>query len=118
MAKKNQSSRLTTQQKALQGQVGIFCKQAQVHDKTVGDVSRRVKDYLCKKYPKLTFDYWKSIEKFKINKALNKVDPHLGQTLFVPNASIIPDGGIIVVKDDNYEWRVVLISEAKHQGKH
>ena len=117
MAKKNQSSRLTTQQKARQGQVGIFCQQAKVHDKTVGDVSHRVKDYLSNKYPQLTFDYWKSIEKSKINEALQKIAPYLGQTLFVPNASIIPDGGVIVVKDDNGEWRVVLVSEAKHQGK-
>ena len=100
MAKKNQSSRLTTQQKYRQGQIGIFCQQAQVHDKTVGDVSHRVKDYLSNKYPQLTFDYWKSIEKSKINEALQKVDPYLGQTLFVSNASIIPDGGVIVVKDD------------------
>ena len=117
MANKNQSSRLTTQQKARQGQVGIFCQQAQIHDKTVGDVSHRVKDYLRNKYPQLTFDYWKSIEKSKINEALQKVDPYLGQTLFVSNARIIPDGGVIVVKDDNDEWRVVLVSEAKHQGK-
>ena len=41
----------------------------------------------------------------------------MGQTLFVPNSSIIPDGGIVEVKDDNGEWRVVLVSEAKHQGK-
>ena len=116
MAKKNQSSRLTTQQKSRQGQIGIFCQQAQVHDKTVGDVSHRVKDYLSNKYPQLTFDYWKSIEKSKINEALQKVDPYLGQTLFVSNASIIPDGGVIVVKDDYDEWRVVLVSEAKHQG--
>lgn len=41
----------------------------------------------------------------------------MGQTLFVSNSSIIPDGGIIEVKDDNGNWRVVLVSEAKHQGK-
>ena len=28
-----------------------------------------------------------------------------------------PDGGIIKVKDDNNEWRIVLVLEAKHQGK-
>lgn len=33
------------------------------------------------------------------------------------NSSIIPDGGIIEVKDDNENWRIVLVSEAKHQGK-
>lgn len=117
MSKKNQSSRLTTQQKSRKGQVGIFCQEAQIHDKTVNDVSHRVKDYLTEKYPQLTFDFWKGIEKSKINEALRKIDSYLGQTLFVPNASIIPDGGIIVVKDDNGEWRVVLVSEAKHQGK-
>ena len=117
MASHNQSSRLTTQQKQRQGQVGIFCQQAQTHDKTVGDVSKRVREYLQTKYPQLTFDYWRSVEKSKINQALQKIDPYLGQTLFVPNASIIPDGGLIVVKDDDGEWRVILVSEAKHQGK-
>ena len=33
------------------------------------------------------------------------------------SASIRPDGGIIEVKDDKGNWRVVLVSEAKHQGK-
>lgn len=117
MSENIQSQRLTIQQKSRQGQVGIFCQQARIHDKTVGEVSRRVCEYLKEAYPQLTFDYWKSIEKAKINAALQKVDPYLGQTHFVANASIIPDGGIIVVKDDNDEWRVVLVSEAKHQGK-
>ena len=49
--------------------------------------------------------------------ALRKVDSELGQTLFVPNSNIIPDGGIVEVKDDFDEWRVILVSEAKHQGK-
>ena len=46
-----------------------------------------------------------------------KFDSELGQTLFVPNSSIIPDGGIIEVQDDNGNWRIILVSEAKHQGK-
>ncbi|MCK9563059.1 MAG: hypothetical protein M0R02_10125 [Bacteroidales bacterium] len=29
----------------------------------------------------------------------------------------MPDEGIIEVKDDNGNWRVILISEAKHQDK-
>lgn len=41
----------------------------------------------------------------------------MGQTLFVPNSSIKPDGGIIEVQDDESNWRVVLVTEAKHQGK-
>ena len=67
--------------------------------------------------PTLSFRYRESIRKEEINLALQKVDNELGQTLFVPNSSIIPDGGIIEVKDDNEEWRVILVSEAKHQGK-
>lgn len=41
----------------------------------------------------------------------------MGQTLFVPNSNIIPDGGIIEVRDDYGEWRIILVSEAKYQGK-
>ena len=37
--------------------------------------------------------------------------------MFVPDSNIKPDGGLIEVKDDNGCWRVVLVSEAKHQGK-
>ena len=68
-------------------------------------------------YPQLSFQYKTSIKKEEINEALQKVDTALGQTLFVPNASIKPDGGIIEVKDDKGDWRIVLVSEAKHQGK-
>ena len=74
-------------------------------------------DQLEKEFPQLSFQYRKSITKKEINEALKKVDPTLGQTLFVPNSSIKPDGGIIEVKDDNGRWRIVLVSEAKHQGK-
>ena len=55
--------------------------------------------------------------KEEINKELQELDKELGQTLFLSNASIKPDGGIIEVKDDNGKWRVILVSEAKHQGK-
>ena len=48
---------------------------------------------------------------------MQKIDKSLGQTLFVSNARIKPDGGIIEVKDDNGNWRVVVVSEAKYQGK-
>lgn len=117
MAKKNQSSRLTTQHKESQGVVGIFGAEAKLHDKTTGDISLVVLDALKEKYSQLTFRYRQSVEKREINEALQKIDPYLGQTLFVENASIIPDGGIIEVKDDMGNWRVVLVSEAKHQGK-
>lgn len=117
MAKKNQSKRLTNQHKEFKGVVGIFGEEAKLHDITVGEVSHFVIKQLEVEFPQLSFQYKTSIKKEEINEALKKVDPELGQTLFVSNSSIIPDGGIIEVKDDNGNWRVVLVSEAKHQGK-
>ncbi len=117
MAKKNQSKRLTNQHKDSKGVVGIFGAEAKLHDITVGEISHFVIEQLEEEFPQLSFQYRTSIRKEEINEALKKVDPELGQTLFVANSSIIPDGGIIEVKDDNGNWRVVLVSEAKHQGK-
>jgi len=117
MSKKNQSKRLTNQHKESQGVVGIFGDGAKSHDITVGEISHLVTEQLEKEFPLLSFRYRKKIKKEEINKALKRIDPELGQTLFVSNSSIIPDGGIIEVKDDNGDWRVVLVSEAKHQGK-
>lgn len=117
MAKKNQSNRLTNQHKESQGVVGIFGEEAKSHDITVGKISNLVIKQLEKEFPQLTFRYRTSIKKEEINEALKKIDPELGQTLFVTNSSIIPDGGIIEVKDDRGDWRVLLVTEAKHQGK-
>ncbi len=117
MAKKNQSNRLTHQHKVSHGVVGIFGDEAKKHDLAVGQVSLLVLEQLRVDFPRLTFRHRDSIRKEEINIALQKVDPELGQTLFVSNSSIIPDGGLIEVKDDNSDWRVILVSEAKHQGK-
>ena len=117
MAKKNQSSRLTSQQKAGHGAIGIFGAEAKLHDTIIGDIQAAVFERLKKDFPQLTFRYRASISKKEINEALQRVDASLGQTLFVENASIIPDGGIVEVRDDNEKWRVVLVSEAKVQGK-
>jgi len=117
MAKKNQSARLTAQHKESHGVVGIFGEEAKLHDMTVSEISHYVIGQLEKDYPQLSFRHRKSIAKEEINEALQKIDKELGQTLFVPNSSIIPDGGIIEVKDDDGNWRIILVSEAKHQGK-
>lgn len=117
MAIKNQSARLTNQHKESQGVVGIFGDEAKLHDITVSKISHLVIKQLEKDYPQLSFRYRESISKEEINQALQKVDKSLGQTLFVSNSSIKPDGGIIEVKDDIGNWRVILVSEAKHQGK-
>ena len=117
MNKKKQSKRLTNQHKKSQGVVGIFGYDAKMHEFTVEEISKFVISELQEEYPQLTFRYRKSIQKKEINKSLKKIDSELGQTLFVLNSSIKPDGGIIEVKDDNDEWRVVLVPEAKSQGK-
>ncbi len=117
MAEKKQSKRLTTQHKSSKGVVGIFGKEARLHDMTVGRISNLVVDKLAMEFPKLSFRHRVSVAKEEINKALQKVDSELGQTLFVEHSAIIPDGGLVEVKDDNGDWRIILVSEAKRQGK-
>jgi type II restriction enzyme len=114
---KGQSNRLTIQQKEGQGPKTMFHKDAQIHDKEVGSTSLLAKKQLEQEFPMLTFRYRKDLSKKEINEALQKVDSYLGRTLFVESANIRPDGGLIEVQDDNGNWRVVLVSEAKHQGK-
>ena len=114
---KQQSDRLTTQQKASDGVIGIFDENAQNHDKEVYNTSIVTMERLSKEFPKLKFRYRSDLSKREINEALQKIDKSLGQTLFVSNARIKPDGGIIEVEDDNGNWRVVVVSEAKYQGK-
>ena len=117
MAKKNQSKRLTTQHKKSKGVIGIFGEEAKLHDTSINEISHLVIKELEKEFPQLSFRHRDSVRKEEINNALKKVNPELGQTLFVQNSSIIPDGGLIEVKDDNGNWRIILVSEAKHQGK-
>lgn len=115
--KKGQSSRLTVQQREGQGSVTIFHEDARIHDKEVGNTSLFAMKQLEHEFPMLEFRYRKELSKKEINEALQRVDKYLGQTLFVESASIRPDGGLVEVKDDAGNWRVALVSEAKHQGK-
>lgn len=117
MARKNQSSRLSSQHELSSGVMGIFGEEAKHHDTQVAIVSELTLSYLINKYPKLQFRIRPSISKKEINAYLQSIDPYLGQTLYLEDSSIKPDGGIIEVKDDNNKWRIVLVSEAKHQGK-
>lgn len=117
MTKKKQSHRLTRQHKHSRGVVGIFGHEAKSHDAEVSNVANHVLELLKHNFPFLKFRIRKSIGKKEINAAMRKVDKELGQTLFLADASIKPDGGIIEVRDDYGNWRVVLVSEAKHQGK-
>jgi len=117
MAKKVQSTRLTTQHRRTHGAVGIFGEEAKLHDLEVSIVSKIVCDTLKSEFPSLTFRYRDEVSKKEINEALQKVDSALGQTLFVTESKIKPDGGLVEVRDDKGVWRIVLVSEAKHQGK-
>lgn len=117
MKGKLQSDRLTTQQKETDGVIGIFNDDAKNHDYEVYNTSTKTKERLEAAFPKLKFRYRRSISKKEINESLQKIDKELGQTLFLPNAEIRPDGGLIEVLDDFGHWRVVVVSEAKYQGK-
>ena len=117
MAKKNQSNRLTDQHKISNGVVGIFGKDARNHDLSVSDVSKVVLKTLQDEFSQLKFRYRTALSKEEINTKLSSIDNFLGQSLFIKNASIKPDGGLIEVQDDYGNWRVVLVSEAKYQGK-
>lgn len=117
MSDMEQSDRLAKLQKEGHGAASIFHEEARTHDKEVGYDSLLTIKELETEFPMLKFRYRKFLTKKEINKALQRIDKRLGQTLFVDNAEIRPDGGLIEVKDDNGRWRVVLVSEAKYQGK-
>lgn len=112
-----QSNRLAEQQKLSEGVIGIFNDDAQRHDEEVYGNSKTVLLSLRKEFPLLNFRYRSELHKREINDFLQKIDKNLGQTLFVDNARIKPDGGIIEVQDDNGNWRVIVVAEAKYQGK-
>ena len=112
-----QTDRLRVEKIRGQGPKEIFGENAQKHDMSVHNISDVVFDTLKITFPNLEFRFRRSLEKKEINRKLNEVDARLGVTIFLENASIIPDGGIIEVKDSQGKWRIVLVCEAKHQGK-
>lgn len=115
--KKRQTNRLSAEKIRGQGPKEIFCENAQIHDKSVNSFSKVVFETLKKDFPNLEFRFRDSIEKKEINEKLNSVDSRLGVTIFVEKASIKPDGGIIEVKGKDNKWHIVLVCEAKHQGR-
>lgn len=112
-----QTERLSIEKLKSQGPKEIFGENAQKHDKSVNDISKTVFEELKLDFKNLEFRFRNSIEKQEINKKLNSVDSRLGKTIYLPKASIKPDGGIIEVKNKLGEWHIILVSEAKHQGK-
>ena len=113
---KGQASRLGKQHELAGGPLGIFGEQAQQHDVNIGEVSEIIFKRLRKTYPKYEFRLRSSLSKKEINKTLSNIDKRLGEVLYVKNASIRPDGGIIEIKDRSMHWRVILVGESKHQG--
>ena len=113
---KGQSLRLEKQHESAGGPLGIFGELAQKHDKALGEVMKVVLAELVEKNQNLSFRHRMKITKREINQKLKRIDASLGQVLFVQNAAIKPDGGVIEVMDINGNYRVVLVSESKHQG--
>ncbi|GAA8479310.1 hypothetical protein KKKH31_15060 [Helicobacter pylori] len=117
MAKKNQSQRLSKQHKESLGVTNIFTDEAKLHDMGVSSISKLVMQKLENEFKGLSLRHRASITKREINSVLQGLDSEFGRTLFVQSSKIKPDGGIIEVKDDDGNWRVILITEAKYQGK-
>ncbi|GHR93574.1 hypothetical protein VN1279_14220 [Helicobacter pylori] len=117
MAKKNQSQRLSKQHKESLGVTNIFTDEAKLHDMGVSSISKLVIQKLEDEFKGFSFRHRASITKREINSVLQGLDSEIGRTLFVQSSKIKPDGGIIEVKDDDGNWRVILITEAKYQGK-
>ena len=114
---KRQTDRLTEQQIRGGGPREIYGEVARVHDDAVADASAATFNLLAKTYTELKFRMRESIAKSEINSKLKALDVRLGETLFVKEASIKPDGGLIEVLDKSGNWRIILVSEAKYQGK-
>ena len=114
---KKQADRLREEKIRSKGPKEIFGENAKIHDKSVNRFSKVVFKTLEDTFPNLEFRFRDNIKKREINEKLKSVDSRLGVTVFVENASIKPDGGIIEVKDKEHKWRIVLVCEAKHQGK-
>ena len=113
---KGQSRRLEKQHELAGGPSGIFGEEAKKHDLSIRKVMQRLMQELQTQHPDLMFRHRMEISKKEINNKLSSLDPKLGQVLFVQQARIKPDGGIIEVKDKSGDFRVVLVSESKHQG--
>lgn len=113
---KGQADRLSVQHLKGGGVVGIFGEVAQIHDADIRSVVAQLFELLKSQFPHLEFRVRNSIRKEEIHKKLNSIDSRLGVKLFIPTASIQPDGRVMEVLDKNGLWRVILVGESKHQG--
>ena len=89
---------------------------AKRHDSNTKEAQQLVFDNLKELFPTDCIRLIRELKKSEINQKLHDFNPQFGTFQFNPNSSIRPDGGIIEIKDDDGNWRVVLVSEAKRQG--
>ncbi len=113
---KGQSKRLQHQQEKGGGPLTIFGDEARKHDGSIGLAMEDALLALKRSFPESEFRHRSSISKTEVNEKLLSLDSSLGRVLFVQKSSIKPDGGIIEVMDGSGEYRIVLVSESKHQG--
>lgn len=90
---KGQTNRLTDQHISTGGATGIFGEDAQAHDKSVSVASSIVFKSLQKANPNYEFRLRQSIKKQEINEKLRSIDARLGETLYLKDSEIRPDGG-------------------------
>ena len=67
-------------------------------------------------YPKYEFRIRSRLYKSEINNSLNAVDNRLGVEQFI-DGFILPESGLLEIKDKNDNWRLILLGEAKYQGR-
>jgi type II restriction enzyme len=113
---KGQSERLSIHKTETGGPLEIFHKLAKEHDASVKQATKNIKTVLENMYPKHEFRIRPTLHKSEINKRLNELDKRLGVELFV-NGYIMPESGLLEIKDKSEKWRLLLIGEAKFQGK-
>ena len=121
MSQKDQSNRLTSQHKDSQGVIGIFGKEATLHDISVSDISLKIVEFLQDKYSSLTFRHRTSVT--KENKAWLGV--HLGRGIsgfIVPphyelygTETYIDDKGNKIISPNNCLWLTNLDTFKRHQ---
>lgn len=113
---KGQVGRLSQQHTQSGGVAGIFGVDARAHDVSIKEATALVQEKLESEFPGLNFRIRRTLYKSEIHAEMNRLNSFLGQQLFVASASIQPDGGILEVLDKYGNWRIILVSEAKHQG--
>jgi len=113
---KGQSDRLSAHKSLTGGPAEMFHLLAREHDSSVKKAAANIKEILAVKHPKYEFRIRSRLYKTEINGRLNTVDNRLGVEQFI-NGFILPESGLLEIKDKNDNWRLILLGEAKYQGR-